>query len=463
MSALASSRYHGSVSGSLLVLCAVFALPSAAGASADPPGSSPKVGAAADVTASASREEAPRRVRTGLGVAGLPLANFNTDAGLGYGARVALYDYGAGQTPYRHALTLQFFQTTNGLMAHFLSLDSPRFEGSLWRLEANLRLMGDKFSPYYGLGNASKVQSSYVTCRRAPGQSGNSACADNPAFRGTHYYQYQSLSPEAALKGRRDLGGPWRLLAIYRFRLTMLDLAYDERGSTARDSKLMEDWMAGERLPGLSFDNWGRARPVRTGELTAGIVYDSRTPEFSPTRGFFHEVSVRGAAAAVGSELPYWGANLTLRGYQHLDARQRLVVAGRLVGDVLGGDAPFFLLSAVGGLNGPEAIGGLGSVRGLRRNRFVGRAKAFGNAELRWKFAHFRPGKHDLELTGIGGVDGGRVWKDLAADGPALALHYAAVGGMRIIWDDAFIVRVDYGQALTERSNGLYIDFFHVF
>jgi hypothetical protein len=425
----------------------------------------PPAGAPAAVPAGRSSGLAQEsRVRTGLGMAGLPLVNYNTDTGLGYGARAVLYDYGPGQKPYRYSVTLQFFQTTNGLMLHALALDAPALAGSAWRLETVFRVIGDRFSPYYGLGNNTVYEPAFETCSSPDALRNNpDVCPGNPIFRGVHYYQFQSLIADASIKARRDLGRDWRLLLVYRPRLTFIEVAYPSVGGQSRDSKLVEDWQAGENLPGLRFDERGKPRPVRTGEVTVGILYDSRTPEFSPVRGMFHELSGRWADRVVGSQLAYWGGNLTLRAYRHLDDGRRLVAAGRLVADYLGGDVPFYLLSSTGGLDGPQAIGGLSSLRGLRRNRFVGRLKAFANAELRWTFARFQPGRHDLELTGVAGLDVGRAWKDLAPDAPWPRPHHTSVAGLRLIWDDAFIVRVDYGRAWSQRSSGLYVDFFHVF
>src|SRR5262245_56627981 len=96
-------------------------------------------------SAAAAGLSEPAPVRTGLGFAGMPLIGFNSDDGLGYGARVALYDYGSGLAPYRYSLVLQLFQTTNHVAAHRVIFDAPKIFGSEWRVGGELRYYADKF------------------------------------------------------------------------------------------------------------------------------------------------------------------------------------------------------------------------------------------------------------------------------------------------------------------------------
>ena len=103
--------------------------------------------------------------RTGWGVQGLPLVNFNSDEGFGYGSRLMVVDSGDGtQRPYRLAFVAQFFQTTNGVGMHRLIVDAPGFLSSPWRLGVDVSLLNDRFSPYYGLGSAAGYEPAFATC-----------------------------------------------------------------------------------------------------------------------------------------------------------------------------------------------------------------------------------------------------------------------------------------------------------
>lgn len=403
--------------------------------------------------------------RHGFGWAGLPLLNYNTDNGVGYGARLVLYDYGNNQKPYRYQLTLQFFQTTGGIMVHRLIFDAPRFRGSRWRIDSDIRLDGDKFSPYYGLGGQSEYTPAYHTCDDRDALAMNpDICPGNPDFRGLRYYQYRALMPSLLLNLRRDLGGPWQLMTGYRAQLTFIDTQYpDDLGQTT-PSRLVEDLQAGEPIVGLEdLDAGGQAAMTRTAYVQAGLVYDTRDNEPAPTRGFWHEASLRGASPALGGQFWYWGANLQLRAYRGLDRAGRFVLAGRFLLDVLGGDVPFYRLSHTGGLRDQESVGGETSVRGVLRSRFIGKIKTMLSTELRWRWLTRRPRGHRLDIATVVGFDAGRAWRELESDGPFFDLALGAAAGLRIAWDENFMVRVDYGYALTEETSGLYINFNHIF
>ena len=84
----------------------------------------------------------------------------NSDEGFGYGVRLQLVDHGDGTLqPYRKSFDVQFFQTTKGVAAHQLFLDLPAFLGTRFRLDATLSWSIDKFSPWYGPGNAAPEDS----------------------------------------------------------------------------------------------------------------------------------------------------------------------------------------------------------------------------------------------------------------------------------------------------------------
>src|SRR5579862_5383168 len=79
-------------------------------------------------------EDAPRE--TGWTPQGLPLVNYSTDEGFGYGVRLQLIDHGTGEEqPYRYSITAQFYQTTKQIASHKLTIDAPHFLGTLNRFE----------------------------------------------------------------------------------------------------------------------------------------------------------------------------------------------------------------------------------------------------------------------------------------------------------------------------------------
>ena len=404
--------------------------------------------------------------RYGFGWAGLPLLNFNTDTGVGYGARLVLFDYGKNQKPYKYRLLMQFYQSTGGLMFHRVSVDAPRLKGTKWRVDGNIRLDGDHLAPYYGLGGQSEYNAAYETCAdRAALELNPDVCPGNPDFRGLRYYRYSLLLPAMDVNVRRDLRKPWQLMGGYSLQFAQIETQYpDELGQTT-PSRLVEDLNNGEPLVGLeNLDPNGNADLTRNGILQAGIVYDTRDNEPAPTGGAWHEFSLRAGSPVFGGNFWYWGAHLRLRAYAALDAARRLSVAGRLLFDVMGGDVPVYRLSRTGGLISKEVVGSGESVRGLLRARYVGKIKAIANAEIRWRFITVRPKGQRFDLTLVGGIDAGRAFRDFAdLDTKPLDGALSTAGGLRIGWNENFVVRVDYGYSITDETTGFYIEFNHLY
>lgn len=410
------------------------------------------------------KDEKAKDERHGFGWAGLPLLNYNTDNGLGYGARLVLFDYGNNQKPYKYRLLMQFFQSTGGVAFHRVSIDAPRFRGSKWRIDGNIRLNRDRFAPYYGLGGQSQYDAEHETCAdRAALEIDPDVCPGNPNFRGLRYYRYNLLMPGGVINIRRDLKKPWQLMASYQLEVVKAQTQYpDDLGQTT-PSRLVEELNAGEPIVGLELDPDGVADWTRNGTLQVGLVYDTRDNEPAPTNGSWHEFSLRAASPILGGQFWYWGAHFRLRSYRALDAARRLVVAGRLLVDMMGGDAPIYRLSRTGGLISREVVGSGESLRGLPRARYIGKIKMIANAELRWRFLTVRPGGNRFDMTLVGGVDLGRAWRDFADNEKLLDGALTTAGGIRFGWNENFIVRFDYGYSPTDDITGFYLEFNHIF
>lgn len=402
-------------------------------------------------------------LRTGWGFAGLPLVNFSSDVGLGYGLRGAAYDYGDGQVPYRYAIVATYFATTGGQQKHSLKLDAPRFLGTPWRFDVKLYYQQELFMPFYGVGNASSNEPQVPPLGFEQGlpcdREGVDQSKCDPDAR---FYTNDLIAPYLFFNARRDIEGtPWKLFGGYKFRLAKIVDHPERSPNTFVDTKLRLDkplgWDCGR----------GGKSMCRTAWLDAGIVYDTRDLEPAPMSGMFHELSLRGASKWLGSSFNYGGVNLHLRAYLSLTSDKRLVFASRFLADVLFGDVPFYEQGYYGGLAPDEAIGGSESVRGQLRLRYIGNVKVMESVELRWMFLKLSPGTQKVDFTFQVSADAGRVWSKLpgdpALDGTGMGLHFGLGAGLRIAWNDNFIVRVDFAPELGSQDGGLYITFDHVF
>jgi outer membrane protein assembly factor BamA len=192
--------------------------------------------------------------------------------------------------------------------------------------------------------------------------------------------------------------------------------------------------------------------------FTAELQWDTRDNEIVPTRGQFHTLRFR-YSPHIGDALPY--------AYQRLTATTRfyfepidpwLTFAGRVVGDVLFGDPPFYELAR---FDETAAIGGGKAVRGVPAQRYYGKVKLFANLELRSMVLPFNIRSKRLVLGVAAFFDAGRSWTEIsrahpALDGTGLGLKYGVGGGLRLQQGRTFVVRLDVAWSPDAQPVGAY-------
>ena len=118
-------------------------------------------------------------------------------------------------------------------------------------------------------------------------------------------------------------------------------------------------------------------------------------------------------------------------------------------------------------------MGGAKSVRGVLRDRVVGKSMAWGNLEFRWKFARFNLGNQNVYLALSPFLDLGRVVQKYDLDlsgvdssvrsnyfsGKEEGFHFTAGCGFHAALNENFVVAFDYGMALNRQDGkkGVYI------
>jgi outer membrane protein assembly factor BamA len=195
-----------------------------------------------------------------------------------------------------------------------------------------------------------------------------------------------------------------------------------------------------------------------TGYALFGLIHDTRENEISPRRGASEELSLRLAGALTGSRYSFGQLTFLLRRFIPLGPR--LVLAGRLAGDLLFGDVPFFELASFGGINPFEALGGANSLRGLPSGRYSGTAKVLANLELRAVLAQPTLLRHHVDLGTIAFVDAGRTWSPRAPNGPWHLFHGSVGAGLRVA-SGPLVLRLDLG--VSPEGSGLCVGFGHIF
>ncbi len=337
----------------------------------------------------------------------LPALGYDSQQGLIFGANIGLYWRAPGFAPYQYALSALVLFTTFGGQDHRLQFTAPDFLGSKYRPSILFGFSRELVRNFYGIGNT-------VTL-----------IADDDRRIANQYYAYQFTSWYGALDVERKLSGYWKVGARYQLRTL--------------DTRLY----AGSLLEAMRPD---AARFLINSELQADVVYDSRDQEASPTKGIFAQLSMRASHAALGSQINYLGGLAEIRAfYSPFNIGPRLVLATRLLFDVIGGDVPVALLPTFSGrTHYLDGLGGANSVRGLLRFQYVGKMKALGNLEVRSRLIRFNLFARPFDIWAVAFVDVGRAWAELKHEGK-VDLHPSFGGGIRLAYVDDFVFRVDYG------------------
>ena len=350
-------------------------------------------------------DEEPRKVERAI----VPLINFTTDRGFGYGAYGALFFMGPdgpGDAPYKLQVGAQLYRTTGGYQDHKLVLDVPSLADG--RLRADLHVGWERWDQayYFGQGNA-----------------------------------LPRLRPDETPKNLYAFGlNSVRVVSKLRYR--MVENWYAFGGQLARTADI--DVYPNSRLA------QDQPHGVSGGLLSqafAGFMYDSRDHELAPTSGLWSEFSYRTAQPWLGSSWTMWGLNLTERGYWSLGT-PRLVLAHRHGVDLQRGETPFFHQIVMGGSQWVD-IGGPLAMRGLSIGRYRGELTFYGDAELRWEATGFAIGRANFRMFAVPFVSAARIVQPGEKD-PRLHPHGGAGLGLRLLYNEVFQARFDVAAGREE-------------
>jgi outer membrane protein assembly factor BamA len=276
---------------------------------------------------------------------------------------------------------------------------------------------------------------------------GNASSATPPAGQSRQYFEYARMHPELLADVRFKIVDHFAGRVGLRYVETLYDIP--------ADSKLGQDLRsASPEVKSLI----GPTRDEGAALFRYGLQFDDRDNEVSPHKGTFDEVAFNWSPGGT-PDLPfrYGEASVNLRGYVPLFTR-RLTLAVRVVGDLLFGDVPFYELSRA---VDTYAIGGSNGVRGVPAQRYYGKVKVFGNAEIRAKLFDIHLFGKPFTVGAAGFFDGGRVWADTTPhpelDGRGVGLKYGVGGGARLMSGTAFVLRADIAWSPDATPIGGYV------
>jgi outer membrane protein assembly factor BamA len=415
----------------VLAACACVAATAPARAE-DPLNSNDKTSTAEPVSRSApSAPSFGDRAHTDVNV--LPVVGGTSDIGFGVGEFVGIARQQKGYDPYLwnlESVGLVTFESLSGRLAVpyqdlELKLTVPRLIGAPVRLVINPSYTWEQALEYDGMGNASS--------------------AVLPAGATSRYRLYGRLHPAL------DVRFWWRLVDHLA---ASVGATYTQNWiQVTDDSKLASDLHGG--TPEVK-TLLGSTASHAVALFQYGLQWDTRDSEVSTHRGTFHEAIVKLSPGGAGM-FPYRYAQGTLESEVFLPIGQRVTVALRGIFDIYVGNPPFYELAKY---DNTYALGGLLGVRGVPAERYYGKVKLLGNAEVRTDVATFQALGKKLLFGFVGFFDGGRLWADTTAhpelDGTSIGLKYGTGGGLRLQSGEAFVLRADIAWSPDARPISAY-------
>ncbi|MCL1821679.1 MAG: outer membrane protein assembly factor [Prolixibacteraceae bacterium] len=415
-----------------------------------------------------------QNIKSGWNFGALPAVSFDTDLGFQYGAFVNLYNYGDGSRypKYNHSLYLEVSRYTKGSGINRFNYDSDRLIPGL-QTTFDLSYLSDQVYDFYGFnGYDAVVNNDWFD-------------QDSPDYISRTFYKYDRklLRIKLDLQGRLT-GDNFRWAAgfnLQNFKIGTVDINKLNKGKDD-DDKLPEQNGLYEK-----YRQWGiiSAEEADGGfvpTLKGGLVYDTRDNRPNPMKGIWTEAVVEAAPGFLGAESSFAKVSIIHRQYFTLVPRNLSIVYRLAYQTTIAGDVPYYyqtqMITSVltGALS--EGLGGSKSLRGIYRNRVVGDGFIFGNAELRWKVAHFRFINNNFYIGMNAFTDMGQVTKKIKFDTSSVnlpkdnyfnsnaeKLHVSYGLGARLAMNENFIIAIDYGRATNSQDgkSGIYIGLNYLF
>ncbi len=413
-------------------------------------------------------------VKKGLNVGVLPTITYDSDLGFQYGALVNLFFYGDGSRypKYNHSLYFEVSRFTKGSGINRFFYDSDRLLKGI-RTSFDLSFITDQTNRFFGFNGYESVFNASWIDDKDP---------ENYHSRVFYAYGRKMLRIKADFQrkfGDTDFG--WVAgFSFYHFDVGPVDIDRLNKGKA--EEKMLPD------TAGLydRYVQWGiiaedEARGGWVNNLKAGFSYDTRDNEPNPMKGIWTEATLVFAPGFLGNgDYGHTQISIIHRQYFTL-VKEKLSFAYRAAYQgTLGGKVPFYAypLLITSFMKGAysEGLGGAKTLRGVLRDRVVGRGLIYGNAELRWKFTHFNFLKQNWYIALSGFWDFGmtvqrvKVNTDNVVPGPGETyadyfsgkkdgLHNSLGAGLHFAMNQNFIIACDWGKALNPQDgdSGLYI------
>ena len=405
-----------------------------------------------------------QKIKKGIGFGAIPAVSFDSDLGFQYGAVVNLYHYGDGSRypKYNHSLYLELSTYTKGTTIARVRYDSEHLIPNI-RTTLDVAYVPDQMADFYGFNGYQSIYDDNL----------------NESYRNFYKNEKNTFRIKADFQGYfgESKFGWVAGYAFYNFKMDSVNI----------------DKLDLPAVPGgdlfQKYKSWGlisqeEADGGSINYLKAGFKYDSRDLLACPEKGIFTEAVIQSAPKFINEAFPH--TKLAIIHRQYFSLAKDLQFAYRLdYQTTLGSNkVPYFaqpeLITSFLIAASNQGLGGKSSVRGILRNRVVGDAVGFGNFEFRYKFLRFEWLKQNFYLGTNVFFDSGLVLQPIEMDLSAVSatdratyfsnyesgkFHSAAGIGLKIGWNENFVISADYGKAFNKQdgNSGMYIGLNYLF
>lgn len=352
------------------------------------------------------------KIKTGWNFGVLPAISFDTDLGFKYGVLMNTYHYydGARYPDYYRMFKTEISNTTKNSAIFQLFYDDKALLPRDIRLTADLSYLPEQAVDFYGFnGYQSVYNASWTDPNDSLYVSRMFYKQKRKIFRFT--LDFQQFIQESHFKWLVGIG-------IWHFNNNTVDI--DRLNKNKDEDNLLPNV---DLLYDL-YKKWDliTQREVKGGldaYLKAGLIYDTRDLESNPSKGMFSEIvfqfSPEFSRDGTLEAKNYGYIRLALIHRQYFTLVPDKLTAAYRVGyqGVLKGSVPYYvqpiMLNSFSQVTIAEGLGGAKTIRGVLRNRVIGDHIAYGNLELRWRFANFQFINQNFYLTFAPFLDFGKV------------------------------------------------------
>ncbi len=420
-------------------------------------------------------DEQLAKKKEGRSIALLPGAGSNPDFGFVAAAMAAWYENGSrsdprfAYAPYQYAIVLLSSLSTKGVYSLRLNLDVPYVNQTFYRIRAGLAFTRNPAEPWYGegadaLGPLSTPRGDVYD--RYKDYRDELIVANNGR---TDSYYNLALIRQVSFTGsierslfdgriRASFGGALSHIRVEDYTGKEVPARFERPDGVRIDAvmdttKLLSDHVNG-RITGFD-GGW------RNG-IRAGVAFDTRDLEVNPRSGVFHDLLFYWTPEFLGTEDGHGMASTSLRFYTRPIRPLDVVLGARIAYSARWGPVPFHALDHVAVTDKSiTGLGGEGTLRGFRQNRFVGKHLLFGNIELRYILFTLRRLGYVVEPILVPFFEFGNVY-DTIGDTSLRGFKKSYGMGVRFAVNQAFVIAFDVGFS-GEDDGLLYVTFGHIF